>query len=243
MKASALLHYFCDIRQTADHLPTGDAQKPDHPVASYVDMDKILQILKDGADINCTDDYGQTIMHEVAGSWTTELAKLMVEQGADVNKADMYGRTPLHVAAASDNAGLCLYLVSVGADPEARTYIQLHTAVFFAVCYDACEALKVLVYNCKCQFDDLPLSPLRDSRFRTPLFVAAELDRSDAARMLLEFGADAKVRDRDGQPCMVPLITKMAPVFEVIVSRSQYDLLGNPAIAALMDVMWKNFAW
>ncbi|VDL95724.1 unnamed protein product [Schistocephalus solidus] len=250
MKASALLLYFCEIRQTADRLPPRDEQN-------------------------------------VARGWTTELAKLMIEQGANINQGDMHGRTPLHVAAASDNAEMCTYLVAAGADLEARTNFESHTAVFFAARYDSCAALKVLIQKCKCQFDDLPSAPLRDSRLRTPLFVAAELDRSDAARMLLEFGADVKVRDRDGQTCMVPLITKMAPVamtalnqfhwtsrskreqyfrlyelfpppndtgdadecdlsypslFEVIVDRSHYDLLSHPAITALMDVMWKKFA-
>lgn len=40
-------------------------------------------------------------------------------------------------------------------------------------------------------------------------------DRSEAAHMLLELGADAGVQDSDGQLCITAMIGKMTPVVSV----------------------------
>ncbi len=40
-------------------------------------------------------------------------------------------------------------------------------------------------------------------------------DRSETARLLLGFGADAGVQDSDGQLCITAMITKMTPVVRI----------------------------
>lgn len=101
---------------------------------------------------------------------------------------------------------MCDYLIEAGADREAKTRGEEQTPVFFAARNDAVIALKHLLAK-GCEF-----KTNRDFKQRTPLTVAAELDRSETARFLLQMGAPADVRDDSGQPVLVPLIMKMAPV-------------------------------
>ena len=79
-----------------------------------LDFEFIEGLLGEGADLNFTDRYGQTVLHEVARIWHVDVAKFMLENGGDVNRADDYGRTPLHVAAAVDYSEMVEFLVSNG---------------------------------------------------------------------------------------------------------------------------------
>ena len=78
-------------------------------------------IHKKDADINTTDIYGQTIMHEIAREWHIDVARFFVENGGNINLPDFYGRTPLHIAASSDYAEMCAYLIENGAEVDAVT--------------------------------------------------------------------------------------------------------------------------
>ena len=41
----------------------------------------VESLIKGGADINTADQHGQSIFHEVARSWNTDVAKFLLEQG------------------------------------------------------------------------------------------------------------------------------------------------------------------
>lgn len=79
-----------------------------------LDFEFIEDLLREGADLNFMDRYGQTVLHEVARIWHVDVAKFVLENGGDVNSADDYGRTPLHVAAAVDYPEMVEFLVSNG---------------------------------------------------------------------------------------------------------------------------------
>lgn len=48
-------------------------------------------------------------------------------------------------------------------------------------------------------------------------------DRSETARLLLGFGADAGVQDSDGQLCITAMITKMSPVVSIVKDGCGYS--------------------
>ena len=77
-----------------------------------LDFEFIEGLLGEGADVNFTDRYGQTVLHEVARIWHVDVARFILENGGDVNKRDEFGRTPLHVAAAVDYPEMVEFLVS-----------------------------------------------------------------------------------------------------------------------------------
>uniref|UniRef100_H2ZHL3 Ion transport domain-containing protein n=1 Tax=Ciona savignyi TaxID=51511 RepID=H2ZHL3_CIOSA len=176
-----------------------------------VDFNYIENLITEGADINCTDRHGQTILHESARAWHTDIALFLLENGANINQADKFGRSPLHVAAATDYAEMVDVLIQKGglsqstANIEQRTLQELQTPLHYAARNDASESLRMLI---KLEAD----IEAKDYKLRTPLFVAAELDRSETARYLIDLNADATVIDDSGQLCMTHMVTKMAPV-------------------------------
>ena len=79
-----------------------------------VDLEFVDSILQRGANVNCTDKHGQSVLHETCRAWETDVAEFLIERGADVNKADLYGRTPLHVASAVDYPEMITLLLKHG---------------------------------------------------------------------------------------------------------------------------------
>lgn len=77
-----------------------------------LDFEFVESLLSEGADINFSDRYGQTVMHEVARIWHVDVARFVLENGGEVNRRDEYGRTPLHIAAAVDYPEMVEFLVS-----------------------------------------------------------------------------------------------------------------------------------
>ncbi|XP_071954091.1 uncharacterized protein [Antedon mediterranea] len=187
-----LISYFSKLAESSD-------------VSEEIDLDYVDQMLSSGASVNCIDRYGQTILHEVAREWETDVAQFLLERGADVNCKDCFGRTPLHVAAAVDYSEMVNFLIENGADIESKTKEELQTPLHYAARNDACESLKMLH---KLGADINP----RDYKDRTPLQVAAELDRSETALVLLELGAKACDVDKSGLTAMILMICKMPTV-------------------------------
>ena len=64
--------------------------------------------------MNCTDRYGQTVLHAAARDWHPDVARLLIDNGAEVNKADMYGRSPVYIAASLDYEEMVEFLHSMG---------------------------------------------------------------------------------------------------------------------------------
>jgi len=79
-----------------------------------LDLDFIESLLNNGADINTTDRYGQTVFHEVARTWHCDVGRFLLEKHGDINLSDKYGRTPLHVASAVNYPEMVKFLIENG---------------------------------------------------------------------------------------------------------------------------------
>lgn len=99
----ALIYYFSKLAGSAD-------------IEDAIDLDFVEGLIDNGADVNVTDKHGQTIFHEVARAWHTDVAKFLLEQNADINKADKFGRTPLHVASAVNYPEMVQFLCENGGE-------------------------------------------------------------------------------------------------------------------------------
>ena len=64
----ALLHYLASL---ANSNSTKDT----------FDFDFVESLFKNGADVNSTDKTGQTVFHEVARSWNSDVASFLIKNG------------------------------------------------------------------------------------------------------------------------------------------------------------------
>ncbi|KAJ8014259.1 hypothetical protein DPEC_G00038410 [Dallia pectoralis] len=177
-----------------------------------VDLQYLNDVIAGGADPNSTDQYGQTVLHEISRAWNVDVMRFFLERGADVQRPDCYGVTPLHVAAALDYEEMIHFLLNRKADIHAETEPDGQTPLHYAAKNDSLGAIRLLLQN------GADISA-RDYKKRTPLQLAANLDRSEAARTLMELGADAGVKDSDGQLCITAMIDKMTSVANLALNQ------------------------
>lgn len=188
----ALIHYFATLA-SSNH------------ISDTMDFSFVESLLQNGASVKSSDKHGQTIFHEVARSWHTDVAQFLITQGADINQVDKFGRAPLHVAAAANYGEMVEFLLTKGADISLKTAGELQTPIHFAAKNDAALSLQVLI-----NFGADQTS--KDYKGRTPLQVAAELNRSKTAKLLIERGVPAFVHDKAGTFVLSLLIRKMPHV-------------------------------
>lgn len=222
----ALLYYFAKLASSTRE-------------EEVIDLEFVQTLVDNGASVNTADRHGQTLLHEAARQWDLSVAKLLLERGAVVNQPDKYGRTPLHVAAAVNYPEMVQFLVQRGGDIHAKTAKEMQTPVHFAARNDASSSLMMLM-KCGADITD------KDFKQRTALQVAAELDRSETARCLIERSAEAGVADDSGMTALVLMITKMPNVAKKALNqfystdranRKQYFYLNQlePAVPTCMS--------
>ena len=68
----ALLQYFAKLSSSAD-------------VDDSLDLEHIQSLLHEGASVNTSDRFGQTLLHEVARSWGVDVAQFFIDQGKHTN--------------------------------------------------------------------------------------------------------------------------------------------------------------
>ncbi|KAM6922325.1 transient receptor potential cation channel subfamily A member 1 isoform 2-T2 [Lycodopsis pacificus] len=183
-----------------------------------VDLDFLDEVISEGADPNSSDRYGQTILHEISRAWSVDVMRFFLDRGSDLLRPDQFGVTALHVASALDYQDMVQFLLDRKADPESRTFLDQQTPLHYAAKNDAVGSIRLLLQT------GVSIS-CTDYKDRTPLQLAANLERSEAARVLLELGAEAGRMDSDGQLCITALIGRMSPVAQLALS--QFHVTDN----------------
>jgi ankyrin repeat protein len=62
------------------------------------DIERVNLLIKAGADVNASTIYGDTILHQAAGSGFYEAVKILLENGADSKAVNKAGKTPYDIA-------------------------------------------------------------------------------------------------------------------------------------------------
>lgn len=199
-----------------------------------VDLEFIEQILSAGCDINCRDNNGITILHEIIRCWDLDIYHWFIEHGADIYAVDDFGVTTFHTAAGKDRVEILKNLIKRVEEDETRdagewlsrvTKETNENILHYAAKYDNVESIPLIHSKWP------ELIEGRDFMGRTPLMLAAELDRSESARELLSLNANPSVKDDDGYSCLAIMIEKMPAIsckamdFFVNTHRSQRQQL------------------
>ena len=204
-------------------IPDRKGRTPAH-LATLLDDDQVLkQLLAAGSPIASEDGDGETPLTLAAthGSWRcmrmlldqqgeadlsdllhlasanvkddAEGVEYLARKGADVAHLAKLGRTALHDAAMRGNSAICRALIEAGAVVNAQDDFG-NTALMEAARAGANGVLR-------CLKNYQPDPNLVDKPGRTALLVAVSSRRADAdtVQLLLDLGADAKARNRDGR--------------------------------------------
>lgn len=111
------------------------------------DLSKLELELKNGFDVNTTDESGAPLL-AAQGFFPggAKACKLLIDNGADVDKKDRDGNTPLIHAIYNLNVWIACELISNGADVHAKDRFN-RTALYCAACRgldDVCASFLIL---------------------------------------------------------------------------------------------------
>ncbi|MFN7038500.1 MAG: ankyrin repeat domain-containing protein [Alphaproteobacteria bacterium] len=181
--------------------------------------EKVKSLLKEGVDVNSTDRLGHTGLHlasyqghlnivkillennadleagavksqyerpihYAAKNDQTEILEILLEKGAKLNATDINGATPLHLAARQGKINSVRFLIKQpGVEIDKQNDREWYTALHMASYYGHDKVVEELINN---EAD----IEREDSTGATPLYLAVIENKLDAARTLLESGAN-----------------------------------------------------
>ncbi len=202
------------------------AVPPEAPVADAAmdgDVERVVELLRSGADVNAAQGDGMTALHWAAYNGAGDLASTLLYAGANPEAATRIGSyTPLHLAARGGFADVVGTLLEGGADPEAQTSSGGARAVHLAAASGRTEALRVLLEH------GADMDVREESWGQTPLVFAASAGRTDAVRLLLEHGADPSLTTYVNDVPAMEAVDRTAGEIRDQVLASFREQAGNP---------------
>jgi ankyrin repeat protein len=208
--------------------PGADGTPALHWVVRVDDLEMARLLIQAGANAKMTDRYGVTPISLAASNGNAAMIKLLLDAGADANSVDPTGETTLMTAAKVGDLEAVRTLLDGGAKVDTTDPTFKQTALMVAVRENHPEVVALLVkrganVNAQTRTGEtpgwiLPNSvpgfghgigiirgglPERGSRYftpggLTPLLYAARDGRLEAAKILLDAGADLEMMDPNG---------------------------------------------
>ena len=100
-------------------------------------LEIVQALLKQDLNINCSNIYGWTPLHEAVFNEKFEIVKILVENDAEINCENEHMGTPLHFASRKGFLEIVKYLVEKGAKIDAQN-INKTCPIHFAVINETC---------------------------------------------------------------------------------------------------------
>ncbi|XP_077206821.1 ankyrin-3 isoform X39 [Paroedura picta] len=169
-----------------------DRKKKSDTNASYLraaragNLEKALDYLKSGVDINICNQNGLNALHLASKEGHVEVVSELIQRGAHVDAATKKGNTALHIASLAGQTEVVKVLVTNGANVNAQSQNGF-TPLYMAAQENHLEVVKFLLDNGASQ------SLATEDGF-TPLAVALQQGHDQVVSLLLENDTKGKVR-------------------------------------------------
>ncbi|KAK7540720.1 ankyrin repeat-containing domain protein [Phyllosticta citribraziliensis] len=216
-------------------------------------------LLGRGANVEALGPHNRTPLHEAAGGGHVETCAALVEAGAPVNAATLKGVTPLIAAGTGGHTRVISLLLAHGADVNA-TQENDFTAIGEAACHGHVAAVEVLLNARANAGRGSAFHPLlraasaghvavmallldrgrvninqRSWQQKTALIEAAFVRRVESARLLVERGANVRMRDEFGKSAFFwAVANNCMPLVELLLRRDAEgvrDLRDNHGVS------------
>ncbi|XP_013922142.1 PREDICTED: ankyrin-3-like [Thamnophis sirtalis] len=169
-----------------------DRKKKTDTNASYLraaragNLEKALDYLKNGVDINICNQNGLNALHLASKEGHIEVVSELIQRGANVDAATKKGNTALHIASLAGQTEVVKVLVTNGANVNAQSQNGF-TPLYMAAQENHLEVVKFLLDHGASQ------SLATEDGF-TPLAVALQQGHDQVVSLLLENDTKGKVR-------------------------------------------------
>ena len=187
------------INRMLKHRPQADLSMAERLVyAAKGDIEKVRYYLEMGIDPNVRIADGSTALMHAS---SPEIIKLLLEHGANPNLKDHQGHTALSrwlesaIEFGNVNSEPIITLLQFGADPTLTPELS-NQAVFAFVSPWHTDVLKLFIKK------GVDVNTKQPDSLTTPLMFAAYNNYIDAAKVLLELGADPNLKDIEGRTAL-----------------------------------------
>ncbi len=198
MKESKMGNEICNQNNNQDIIEKqtgGTIQSDFEEACRNGDIKVVMDLIDKGADVNASNNWGNTPLHYALDNGHTEVAMALIDKGADVNARDNAGDTPLHYALDKGHTEAAMALIDKGADVNARNNSQdndEYTPLHLALMNGHTEAAMAAI-------DKGADVNARDNAGETPLHYALSNGRTEVAMAAIDKGADVNARDNAGE--------------------------------------------
>uniref|UniRef100_A0A3Q2CIY0 Ankyrin 3 n=1 Tax=Cyprinodon variegatus TaxID=28743 RepID=A0A3Q2CIY0_CYPVA len=174
------------VEEAAEYLAETDVNACYLRAARAGNLEKALDYLKNGVDINICNQNGLNALHLASKEGHVEVVAELIKQGANVDAATKKGNTALHIASLAGQTDVVKELVTNGANVNAQSQNGF-TPLYMAAQENHLEVVQFLLDNGSSQ------SIATEDGF-TPLAVALQQGHDQVVSLLLENDTKGKVR-------------------------------------------------
>jgi uncharacterized protein len=228
----ALIRAGAQVKATSRHRVT-----PLYIAADQGNGAMIRRLVAAGADANSTDISGDTVLMAAVRSASTDAVRALLDAGAQVNTAEpQVGHTALMWAVREDRPELVSLLLTRGASLELKTRTGAKPAVRPPGAGGGSHGVGIVRGGVPPQGEQQPTPG-----GMTALLFAAREGRLEAARLLIDAGADVNVSDANGiGPLLMAISNRHTPVAALLLARganpNAADWWGRAPLWAAVDM-------